>query len=618
MTDNPVINEITSEHMEGFVPEEEGRLLIYIDEDSSGGDYSGDNHKNAWAYEINNLRQVTVNGPEGRVSAPGHFNTSYAVNAEGRTIWELRLRVYGNDYDFTEGAINTPVILSTGKTLGFSIGFNDIDGPEDQSVVIGNVDSAGHRDGSANNNADAFGSLILSDQNVYQTKQTTQVPTIDGTPESLWDNADWQAIDTPWSGESSENDFSGQYKLLWDHDNLYVLVESSDDEFIVDKDHLKLFVDADRSGGNHSGENFTNAWAYSVKADGEVSDEDSAGNSSTELGSHFSVVSKQEGDKRIWEMAFKVYGEGYAVDAMNQEVDLVDGDALGFSLAYVDEDSGSTSVIGSVDTPEHRALEGDSSADGFGALIFQPAPFSLPDTVAFKEKDGMLVFEAENFSRQTNNHHIQTYWYLIEANKPKPEIKCVTNVVCNAFTVPMCNEYANCDNDNTDPAEASGNAYLEALPDRRRNDEEPGTGGLGVTNDKSVSPLLLYDVEFTQTGRYYAWAHAHGKGPAANGLHLGINNEWPRNNLIDASPMRWQFGGGWRWSQKRRGQMQHSGVKPADGINERDANMWLDIAEPGKYTIYIGMREDGFEIDKFVFTTDPDFVPNGDGPAETR
>jgi hypothetical protein len=30
------------------------------------------------------------------------------------------------------------------------------------------------------------------------------------------------------------------------------------------------------------------------------------------------------------------------------------------------------------------------------------------------------------------------------------------------------------------------------------------------------------------------------------------------------------------------------------------------------------MREDGLELDKFVLALDPDFLPEGDGPPETR
>ena len=42
----------------------------------------------------------------------------------------------------------------------------------------------------------------------------------------------------------------------------------------------------------------------------------------------------------------------------------------------------------------------------------------------------------------------------------------------------------------------------------------------------------------------------------------------------------------------------------------------LDVDTPGEHIITISMREDGFELDKFIMTTDNTFQPEGAGPPE--
>ncbi len=135
-------------------------------------------------------------------------------------------------------------------------------------------------------------------------------------------------------------------------------------------------------------------------------------------------------------------------------------------------------------------------------------------------------------------------------------------------------------------------------------------------NTPGAGPTWKYEVTFTRAGRYYVWAHARGQGPAANGLHCGFDGTWPSNDLIDPSTMRMQFPNGWRWNQNRRGGTNHTGVPAGGGVSLRDANILLEITEPGVHTIEFSMRADGLELDKFVLALDPDFVPEGDGPPE--
>ncbi|MGF1468629.1 MAG: hypothetical protein ACFCGT_21095 [Sandaracinaceae bacterium] len=281
--------------------------------------------------------------------------------------------------------------------------------------------------------------------------------------------------------------------------------------------------------------------------------------------------------------------------------------------AVVDRDTGAPAS-----TPDAGSVLPDLGPT-VGADAGRPDPSEdagpLPPT-DFVEVDGLVVFEAEHAHEQIRDEW--TRWYAFTDGAPDPDVMCRTHVSCGGGNAPDCNEYGDCDPDAIDPADASGGTYLEALPDRRRTDHEPGTGGqIGVVNDPDRAPTLRYRVRFATPGRYYVWVRARGQGPAANGLHVGIDGTWPRNELTDPSSMRLQFRNGWRWTQTRRGGRNHTGVPATEEVSLRDANVWIEVPDAGVHVIMLGMREDGLEIDKVLLTIDPDLEPQDFGPPET-
>jgi hypothetical protein len=307
-----------------------------------------------------------------------------------------------------------------------------------------------------------------------------------------------------------------------------------------------------------------------------------------------------------------VSGEGDAGGTTGDASTTEAGDVTGQGPSATGS-SGSGSEGGSLSTTsdgETTATVGEASSGSGGSS-------GTPIDAEFEEIDGLVSVEAEHYFEQNNNEPTLVYWYTFAEGEADPEVDCVTNTPCDAGTAPMCNQYPECDPDAIDPAEASNGAYVESLPDRRRDDSEPGTGELGVVNDQENAAALHYRVLFHQAGRYYVWGRARGEGPAANGVHLGIDGTWPDNDLVDPSSMRMQFPNGWAWTQNRRGGTQHTGVAGTDDVSVRDANIWLEIDRPGVHTITWAMREDGLELDKFVMVLDPDFVPEGEGPPET-
>ncbi|MGH1347560.1 MAG: hypothetical protein ACRBN8_38745 [Nannocystales bacterium] len=281
--------------------------------------------------------------------------------------------------------------------------------------------------------------------------------------------------------------------------------------------------------------------------------------------------------------------------------------------------TGSTSDPGTTIDPTNASSTGDETTGGVG-----------PNT-DFEEIDGIVVFEAEHYTEQTNTEPNRLRWYEISSASgdiPDDQIDgCVVDTPCTADNTPLCNLYSECDGDGlggegnalTDPADASNETYLEVLPDRRRADSADEEPSGGFSNTPGAVAVLSYRVFFNQTGRYYGYCRARGRGPAANGLHLGIDGQWPSNELGDNSGMRWQFPNGWRFVNHRRGQNQHTGGVDIEGVSQQDANIWFEVDEPGWHDVQVSMREDGVEIDKFMFVLDAADAPGEDdlGPAET-
>jgi tetratricopeptide (TPR) repeat protein len=94
-----------------------------------------------------------------------------------------------------------------------------------------------------------------------QIKKTSQAPVIDGQAEDVWSQAKkYQLTNSIYSPASSAQDLSAYYKAMWDQENLYLLVDVTDDvlkndseEFYYD-DTVEIFIDADNSRDSQYGE----------------------------------------------------------------------------------------------------------------------------------------------------------------------------------------------------------------------------------------------------------------------------------------------------------------------------------------------------------------------------
>ena len=134
------------------------------------------------------------------------------------------------------------------------------------------------------------------------------------------------------------------------------------------------------------------------------------------------------------------------------------------------------------------------------------------------------------------------------------------------------------------------------MPDTRADHDQPLKPGENFSDQPGLC-TLTYPVHFAAPGRYYVWVRAHSTGDEDNSLHVGLNGTWP------ASGQRLQWCDGkntWKWESKQRVPENHCGIPHA---------IYLDVATAGDHTVQFSMREDGFEFDAFLLTTDRDFVP---------
>ena len=217
-------------------------------------------------------------------------------------------------------------------------------------------------------------------------------------------------------------------------------------------------------------------------------------------------------------------------------------------------------------------------------VILGPASGQQPivgDDVVFAETQGLVSVEAEHFFRQTKTDIRQ--FYLVTADT-EPEISP--------------------DGDPAHVAGASGGAYLEILPDTRRTHADKLTRGENFSPDAGKMAVLSYKVHISSLGRYYVWVRAFSTGSEDNGLHVGLDGEWPESG----QRLQWCEGKRtWRWESKQRTEKQHCG---------EPHKIFLDIEQPGTHTIAFSMREDGFEFDKWLMTQDREFArPTGVGPG---
>ena len=213
----------------------------------------------------------------------------------------------------------------------------------------------------------------------YQAPLARTAPMINGiADDAAWESADWAKIDELWLGAApTEQDFSGQYKIVWTPERLYILVSLTDDN-LVDKyrdpleqywndDCLEIFLDEDRSKGDHT-YNYS-AFAYHVSYERH----------SVDIGTdqephlfdhHVEAKWSNNGNDITWELAIDIYDDNFEYAGNNSPVTLAAGKVMGYMVAYCDADgsNGRESFIGSIPISGQDKNLGWRDAGVFGEL----------------------------------------------------------------------------------------------------------------------------------------------------------------------------------------------------------------------------------------------------------
>lgn len=199
--------------------------------------------------------------------------------------------------------------------------------------------------------------------------------------------------------------------------------------------------------------------------------------------------------------------------------------------------------------------------------------------LVFGEMDDIVAVEAEYFYKQSEGSVRQ--WYRTSKN----EAACVGR-----------------DDDGPHWKNAGNHAYLEILPDTRVSHDDTLTAGENFSNTPGTMGILHYKVNIENPGRYYVWVRAYSTGSEDNGLHVGINGEWPESG----QRLQWCEGkNSWHWESKQRTETVHCGEAFL---------IYLDIEKSGVHDLTFSMREDGFEFDRFLLTREKEYLPEGIGP----
>lgn len=223
-------------------------------------------------------------------------------------------------------------------------------------------------------------SVIAVATGEFQAPRSAEPLEIDGcSRDAVWAAQDWHSLDYPWMGGTPDPaDYQGRFKLAWTTERLHLLVEVVDDvltptladglENYWKGDYVEVFLDEDRSGGNHQYNH--QAFAYHVSTEGHAIDKDTA-RETVLFDDHVEVVRTQEGDRYLWEMAIKVFSDDFDESRDdNTPVTLSAGKSIGFSLAYGDNDGNSQRehFMGSRETHGVNNDEGYINADVFGSV----------------------------------------------------------------------------------------------------------------------------------------------------------------------------------------------------------------------------------------------------------
>jgi len=127
---------------------------------------------------------------------------------------------------------------------------------------------------------------------------------------------------------------------------------------------------------------------------------------------------------------------------------------------------------------------------------------------------------------------------------------------------------------------------------------QPGLGDKVDTGYETNSPRLDFQVNFVKTGVHYMWVRGYATGGGDDSCHGGLDG-------VGVS------------TADRISNIAYNVYDWASTDFELSERITVDVTSTGLHTVNIWMRESHFIVDKVVLTTNVDYTPSGDGPAES-
>ena len=207
---------------------------------------------------------------------------------------------------------------------------------------------------------------------------------IDGSDnDAVWSKSEWKPISQiwiPYAKGMAKGDFEGKYKTAWDGSYLYVLVEVVDDMLSDDHpiptqnwwddDCLEVFIDENRSKGNHERNN--NAFAYHISLKYDAIDLDASG-AGVNYKNNIKVVMDTIGvNTYLWEIAIKIYDASFTLNNPEaSRIQLTTNKLMVFTIAYCDNDQTTSreNFIGSMYMTAATANDNYITANYFGSML---------------------------------------------------------------------------------------------------------------------------------------------------------------------------------------------------------------------------------------------------------
>ena len=279
---------------------------------------------------------------------------------------------------------------------------------------------------------------------IYAVQAVTPVVVDGKDTEACWAKAEWKPIDQVWipyGTKIAPTDFSGKYKVAWDANYLYLLVQVVDDvlrdvhpvptDQWYNDDGVEIFIDENHSKGDHERNN--NAFAYHVSLYYDAIDLDANGNGVNYKNNIKVKMDTIAPHTYLWEFAVKIYDASFTLaNPEASRIMLTPKKLMGFTVAYNDNDYGTTrkSFIGSMYMTAATANDNYKTANYFGSLLLRANDSGTSANPGKKTSNQLVTI----FPNPAQNH-IKLQRTNNTAGKLVVEIRSVTGALIKTMSI---------------------------------------------------------------------------------------------------------------------------------------------------------------------------------------